>query len=82
MRKCRFSAKAVRKLVSGGDLSENWLFLVGQVHNFLLSDVPSNTAMRHGLAARSALEQMKAAPIRDEMVWLLPANEWAKSRVV
>jgi hypothetical protein len=83
MRKRGFSLYAVSKLVSADDLSEDWLFAVGEVHDFLLSDVPSNTAMRHLIAVRSALKQTEAAPIvGDDMVWLLPANEWAKSRVV
>jgi hypothetical protein len=84
MRKCEFSLEAVAKLVTGGDLSEDsedWLFAVGEVHDFLLSDVPSNTAMRHLIAARSALMQTEAAPLGETTVWLLPANEWEIARL-
>jgi hypothetical protein len=81
MRKFGFSPIAVRKLISGGDLSEKWLTAVGEVHDFLLSDVPSNAAMRHGVAVWSALRQMNAAPISDKLVWLLPVNEWEIARL-
>jgi hypothetical protein len=81
MRKCEFSLEAVGELISGNDLSEDWLIAVGELHDFLLSDVPSNTSMRHFIAALAALEQVEAAPIGNhETVWLLPANEWKKSR--
>lgn len=77
MRKCEFSLMAVGKLMSGNDLSEDLFIAVGELHDFLLSDVPSNTSMRHFIAAKSALEQVEAAPIgEDKTIWLLPANEW------
>ena len=76
----RFSVEAVKKMISAGGLSEDELFEVGKIHDILLSGVPSNTAMRHEFAARSAREQLEAAPIGDKMVWLLPANRWETTR--
>lgn len=77
-----FQRAVVEKFIYGNPFASSREFpAVGEVHDFLLSDIPVRTLGRGMIAKEAALDQTLRSNAKDS-IRLLSAGEWAKRRPV
>lgn len=70
-----FQRSVVNRFIGGASLNSPDFQAVGEVHDFLLSDIPASTARRGFYAKESAALQI--ATQRGDVVVLVPMGEFA-----